>query len=275
MKKIVLITGASSGIGRAIAEYLASKSEIVYAGARKDIDIRELNQLKNVTGIKLDVTIQEEIEQAVSQIEQEQGKLDCLINNAGIMGWGAVVDRDMDYWHSVFNVNVWGAVSMVKAFYPLLKKSTTNPVIFNISSQGENYTMPFWSPYMMSKHALKAFNSTLRREMMTVGIRVVGIVPGAFNSNMLNSQKKALDVYEKKYDSDFTPFVVRMLGRPIRNKRTREKSPVLIGELIYKLLDKKKTKVRYQPGRKFMPDVFLYKFPTKMVDKVIMKLIKN
>jgi NAD(P)-dependent dehydrogenase (short-subunit alcohol dehydrogenase family) len=275
MNKIILITGASSGIGKAVTEYLASKDCLVYAGARKNQDIDTLNTFNNVRGIRLDVTSDEEIDNAVQCIKKEQGHIDCLINNAGIMGWGAVIDRSIEYYSSVFDVNVFGAVRMVKACYPLLTESTNNPIIFNISSQGENYTMPFWSPYMMSKHAMKAFSSTLRREMMSVGIRVVGIAPGGLKSNMLNSQKKALDEYEATYKSVFTPLVVKLLGIPVKKERKHEKSPLLIGKLLYKLLDTPNPKVRYQPGRKFFPDVILDKFPAKIVDRIFMKVLKK
>ncbi len=274
MKRIVLITGASSGIGRAITQYLASKGNLVYAGARKEEDLLELNQMENVKAIRLDVTMSEDIKKAFNYIKSESEYVDCLINNAGVMGWGAVIDRDLDYFKSVFNVNVWGAVSMVKAFYPLLKRSKNDPVIFNMSSQGENYTLPFWAPYMMSKHAMKAFSSSLRREMMTVGIRVVGIAPGAFKSNMMNSQKKILENYDKKYHSEFTSKVVKMLGLAINKDRKREESPELIGKLIYKVMNNGSIRPRYQPGRKFLPDVILHKFPVKMVDKLVMKMIR-
>ncbi len=270
MKKIILITGANSGIGKAITKVLAENGNLVYAGARNESDLKEMNSIPNVKSIRLDVTKSDEIQSAFDRIHNETGHIDCLVNNAGIMGWGAVIDRDIDYFKSVFNVNVWGAVSMVKAFYPLLKKSHNKPVIFNISSQGENYTLPFWSPYMMSKHAIKAFSSSLRREMMTVGIRVVGIAPGAFKSNMMNSQKKELGNYDKKYKSEFASKVTKMLGMAINKDRRREESPELLGKLIYKIMNNGSTRSRYQPGRKFLPDVFLHKFPVKVVDKLIL-----
>ena len=273
-KHVVLITGASSGIGRAITEYLASKGALVYAGARKQKDIAELDSIENVRGIKLDVTQPNDIEGAVQRIEAEAGQLDGLVNNAGLMGWGAVIDREMEYVKSIFDVNLWGPIAMVKAMYPLLKKSPNHPVIFNISSQGANYTMPFWSPYMMSKHALEAFSGCLRRELMLEGVRVVSIAPGAFESEMLTKQQSALDEYEQKYHSEFAPKVVKMLGFPIRQKSCRGLSPVMIGELIDKILRSKSCKARYQPGRKFMPDVVLDKFPTWVVDKIFLKVLK-
>ena len=273
MNQIVLITGASSGIGRAIAEYLASQNLIVYAGARKQKDIESLNANENIRGIKLDVTNPEQIREAVLRIASETGQLDCLINNAGIMGWGSVIDRGLDYFKNTFETNVWGIVSMVKAFYPLLKCSQNNPVIFNISSQGANYTLPFWSPYMMSKFAQEAFSGCLRREFLQAGIRVVSIAPGSFKSNMFQSQLKALDEYEKKYTSEFSPRVVKMLGVPIRKKANRGLSPESIGELIYKVMQSKKAKARYEPGKRLIPDVLLQRFPTRIVDKLILRMI--
>lgn len=270
---IVLVTGASSGIGRAIAETMASKGDLVFAGARKQEDIDELNQIENIHGIELDVCKPEQIGEAIQHIESTAGRLDCLVNNAGLMGWGAVIDRDLAYFKSIFDVNMWGTIAMVKAAYPLLKKSPNNPAVFNISSQGANYTFPFWSPYHISKFAMEAFSGSLRREFMTVGIRVVSIAPGAFKSGMLSKQKEALDQYEKKYTSEFSAKVVKMLSLPVRGKDRKEQSPKVVGELIFKILRSKSTRARYQPGRRFVPDVFMEKLPTKLVDNIVRKII--
>ena len=272
-KQAVLVTGASSGIGKAIAECLSSKGMQVYAGARKENDIEELNRIGNIHGVRLDVTKQDDIENAVRLIEAEEGHLDCLINNAGLMGWGSVIDRDMEYFKSIFAVNIFAVISMVKAAYPLLKKSPNRPTIFNITSQGANYTLPFWSPYHMTKYALEAFTGSLRREFLQEGIRVASIAPGAFESNMLKSQQKALDEYERQCHSEFAPRVAKMLGIPIRDKNRRGLSPTIIGELIYKVLNSDTCKARYQPGKRFVPDVLLEKFPTSIVDKMILKMI--
>jgi NAD(P)-dependent dehydrogenase (short-subunit alcohol dehydrogenase family) len=163
---------------------------------------------------------------------------------------------------------------MVKATYPLLKESPNRPIIFNISSQAANYTMPFWSPYTMSKCALEAFSGCLRRELMLKGIRVVTITPGAFESEMLTKEQTALDEYEQKYHSEFSARVVKMLSQPIRQTNRRGLSPVMIGELIDKILRNEHCKARYQPGRRFIPDILLAKFPTWLVDKLVLKILK-
>ncbi len=108
---------------------------------------------------------------------------------------------------------------------------------------------------------------------MPEGISVVGIVPGAFKSNMLKSQKEALDKYEQMNSSEFTSKVVKMLGLPIKKKSERGLSPKILGELINKIMNSSKRKARYQPGRKFIPDVILEKMPTFITDKIIAKIL--
>lgn len=273
-KNVVLITGASSGIGKAIAGIMASKGDMVFAGARKEKDIELLDQYKNVQGIKLDVRKSTDIENVIQKIKDTEGHLDCLVNNAGVMGWGAIIDRDIEYFKNIFEVNMWGTISVVKAAYPLLKKSPFYPAVFNISSQGANYTFPFWSPYHMSKYAMEAFTGSLRHEFMSVGIRVFSIAPGAFKSEMLSKQQEELDSYEKKFQSDFSQKVVKMLRTPVKKDNQRGQSPEIIGELIYKILHSKKSKARYQPGKRLIPDVLFEKMPMPILDKIIMKAIK-
>ena len=91
----------------------------------------------------------------------------------------------------------------------------------------------------------------------------------------MNSQKKALEDYNKKYHSEFTSKVVKMLGLAINKERKREESPRLIAELILKVMNNGSTKARYQPGRKFLPDILLHRFPVKMVDKLVIKMMNS
>jgi NAD(P)-dependent dehydrogenase (short-subunit alcohol dehydrogenase family) len=121
---------------------------------------------------------------------------------------------------------------------------------------------------------MEAFSGCLRRELLLEGIRVTSIAPGAFKSEMLAKEQTALDDYEKKYHSEFSPKVLKMLGRPIRQRNNRkELSPVMVGELISNILRSERCKARYQPGRRFIPDILLAKFPTWFVDKLILKML--
>ncbi|MDD5935796.1 MAG: SDR family NAD(P)-dependent oxidoreductase [Clostridiales bacterium] len=106
---VIVISGASTGIGYAIATESTTDGNRVYAGARKEKDIERLSQHQNITGIKLDITCPEQISEAVKYIEKKEGHIDVLINNAGVTGWGAFIDRDMDYFRKVLEINYFGS----------------------------------------------------------------------------------------------------------------------------------------------------------------------
>ena len=119
----ILITGASTGIGRHLAEALASKGYHVYAGARKDDDLAELDAIENITAVRLDVTKQDQVDAAVALIEKNGGGLWGLVNNAGVGGGGAVLDTPIENQRFVYDVNVEGVYRTTKAFAPLIMES--------------------------------------------------------------------------------------------------------------------------------------------------------
>lgn len=178
--KAVLITGATTGIGRVTAEQLASKGYFVYAGARKQTDIDALNKIENVMAVRLDVTVQDEINAAVEQIRKEGRGLWGLVNNAGVNVVGPLIefsDEDFDF---LFDVNVRGVFSVTKAFAPLLIESQGR--IVNISSVSGIGTGSAYGPYSMTKHAIEAFTDALAEEMEGVGVSVAAVEPGNYSS---------------------------------------------------------------------------------------------
>ena len=179
-QKAVLITGATTGIGRVAAEHLAEKGYFVYAGARKASDIEELNKIENIQAVRLDVTIQEEIDAAVAHIEAEGRGLWGLVNNAGVNVVGPLIefaDEDFDF---LFDVNVRGVFSVTKAFAPLVIESKGR--IVNISSISGIASGPAYGPYSMTKHAVEAFTDALAAEMEVTGVGVSAIEPGNYSS---------------------------------------------------------------------------------------------
>jgi NAD(P)-dependent dehydrogenase (short-subunit alcohol dehydrogenase family) len=181
-QKAVLITGASTGIGRNMAERLASEGYFVYAGARKDKDLAELDAIENVKAVRLDVTKQDDVDAAVAMIVKEGRGLWGLVNNAGVATSGPVAsleDSDLDF---VLNVNVNGVVRVTRAFIPLIVESkgrivTTGSIAGILSSPGS-------SAYSMSKHAMEAFTDSLAREMEAAGVQVSVIEPGSYKSRI-------------------------------------------------------------------------------------------
>lgn len=179
-KKAVLITGATTGIGRVAAEHLAANGYFVYAGARKARDIEELNKIDNIQAVRLDVTIQDEIDAAVAHIRSEGRGLWGVVNNAGVNVVGPLIefaDEDFDF---LFDVNVRGVFSVTKAFAPLIIESRGR--IVNISSISGIGTGSAYGPYSMTKHAIEAFTDALAEEMEAVGVSVSAVEPGNYSS---------------------------------------------------------------------------------------------
>ncbi len=199
-QKAVLITGASSGIGRNAAERLAAAGYFVYAGARKAVDIDELNKIDNVMAVRLDVTKQDEIDAAVELIQKEGRGLWGIVNNAGVNVVAPLIEADVSELEFLFDVNVYGVFRITKAFSPLVIESQGR--IVNISSisgflSGDGYGM-----YSASKHAVEAFTDSLAREMERLNVFVVAVEPGNFASEIgLTRCKRRLA------DTDAKPYV--------------------------------------------------------------------
>ena len=184
-QKAVLVTGASSGIGRTIAERLASEGHFVYAGARKQPDIDELNAIENVQAVRLDVTIQSEIDAAVESIRDAERGLHGVVNNAGIMTVGALHEIPEEDLAFQFDVNVYGVYRVTKAFVPLIAESQGRVV--NIGSVSGIFSERMTGAYHMSKQAIEAYTDSLASSLADLGIEVSVIEPGRFQSNIMNA----------------------------------------------------------------------------------------
>jgi NAD(P)-dependent dehydrogenase (short-subunit alcohol dehydrogenase family) len=187
-QKAVLVTGASSGIGRNIAERLASAGYFVYAGARKEGDIAALSGIENIQGVRLDVTVQADIDAAVAVVEDGGLGLYGIVNNAGVVVMGLLAETNESELDFVFDVNVYGPYRIVKAFAPMIVAAKGR--ITNISSMAGINSPPAYGVYSMSKHALEAFSDSLVFEMGTVGVRVSVVEPGPYNSKAIASNCK-------------------------------------------------------------------------------------
>ena len=181
-QQAVLVTGASSGIGRRITEALASKGYFVYAGARKAEDLAELNKIPNVQSVKLDVTVLSDIAAAVETVRKGGRGLHGVVNNAGIAIVAPLIDVEEKELSSLMDVNVFGPYRITKAFAPLIIESKGRVV--NISSISGILSGPFFGPYSMSKHAVEAYGDALSVEMARFDVRVSLIEPGNYRSDI-------------------------------------------------------------------------------------------
>jgi NAD(P)-dependent dehydrogenase (short-subunit alcohol dehydrogenase family) len=181
-ERAVLVTGASTGIGRNIVERLAAEGYFVFAGARKDADLEELDAIDNVTAVRLDVTSQEDVDAAVENVKQAGKGLYALINNAGVAVIGPLSqapDSDLQF---VFGVNVGGVVRVTRAFAPMIIESKGR--IMTTGSISGVLSSPTLGVYSMSKHAVEAFTDSLAGEMAEHGVSVSVIEPGNYKSKI-------------------------------------------------------------------------------------------
>jgi NAD(P)-dependent dehydrogenase (short-subunit alcohol dehydrogenase family) len=189
-QKAILITGATTGIGRNLAETLAADGHFVYAGARKQSDMDALNALDNVMAVRLDVTKQEDIDAAVQTITREGRGLYGLVNNAGVAIVAPMIEVSEDDMQFQMDVNLFGPYRVTKAFAPLIIESkgriTTTGSISGILSSG------FLGPYSMSKHAIEAYADTLATEMEKFDVEVSVVEPGNYNSAISQSLMRRL-----------------------------------------------------------------------------------
>jgi NAD(P)-dependent dehydrogenase (short-subunit alcohol dehydrogenase family) len=182
----ILVTGASTGIGRHLAETLAANGYHVYAGARKDKDLAALDAIDNVTAVKLDVTSQDQVDAAVDMITQKGTGLYAVVNNAGVGGGGEVIETPIEDQTFVYAVNVEGVYRTTKAFAPLVIESKGR-IVTTGSIAGTISAFPGFSAYSGSKHWIEAYTDSLATEMEPHGVAVSVVEPGNYKSNIRRS----------------------------------------------------------------------------------------
>lgn len=200
--KAVLVTGASTGIGRNIAEALAAQGYFVYAGARKQADLDALNEIPNIQSIRLDVTRQDEIDAAVETVRAGGKGLYGLVNNAGVLTSGPLTEIDEDELAWLLDVNLMGVYRVTKAFAPMIIEAEGR--ITNISSIAGVLTGMFWGPYSISKHAIEAYTDTLAEEMALFNVKVSAVNPGNYRSQI--GTKEAAAMKAKSYAQPDSPY---------------------------------------------------------------------
>lgn len=226
MKKIALITGASSGIGYATAKYFAdNKIDLIICGRRED----RLNMLKGEIADKVkveilvfDVSQQHEVFEKINELPEEWKNIDFLINNAGnAHGMDLVQDASLEDWEKMIDINVKGLMYVTKAVLPLMLKRETGHII-NMGSVAGKEVYLRGSVYCASKHAVDAFNDGLRMDLSGTGIKVSSIHPGAVNTEFSavrfkGDKERADSIYEgftPLYANDIADLIYYVVSRP-------------------------------------------------------------
>ena len=180
--RAVLVTGSSSGIGLRMTEVLSGSGFFVYAGAREAEDLERLNAMENVMAVRLDVTIQREIDAAVELVRAEGRGLYGLINNAGVAVMGPLIELREEDMQFQLDANLFGPYRVTKAFADLLIESRGR--VMTVSSIAGILSGPFIGPYSMSKHGVEAFVDALAAELDRFGVAVAAVEPGNYKSQI-------------------------------------------------------------------------------------------
>jgi NAD(P)-dependent dehydrogenase (short-subunit alcohol dehydrogenase family) len=250
----VVVTGASTGIGRATALLLDKKGYAVFAGVRKQEDAKSLAEegSDRLTPITIDVTKERSIADAKQSVEQAVGEegLVGLVNNAGVGDGGPVETMDLDVLRNVLEVNLVGQVAVTQAFLPLIRK-TPGTIVF-IASIGGRIASPFMSPYNTSKFAIEALGESLRQELAPWGIDVAVIEPGSIDTPIWRKGAETIDEQMEQLSPDAKRLYGKQLDRMeevLTETASRGIPPEKVAKTIHDAIQSDNPKHRYLVGR--------------------------
>ncbi|MFB6319330.1 SDR family oxidoreductase [Saccharicrinis sp. FJH54] len=243
MSKAVLITGCSSGIGRATAELLLRKGYIVYATARKPETINDLKNKGAVT-MHLDVTDLSSVIKAINRIEADGVQLFGLVNNAGYGQMGPIEETTEEMAFNQINTNVLGLASVTRHALPLIRKHAEGFVV-NVSSIAGKVSMPLSGWYCASKFAVEALSDALRLEVGQFGIKVITIEPGPIRTMFGETAYSSADHVPDS--SVYKSMIIRLTGwsKNTLSDRVAGK-PHDVANIIYKAIQKRNPRARYR-----------------------------
>ena len=242
--KVVWVTGASSGIGKAIAKQLVLDGYIVYASARRAEKMDDLKAL-GANILPLDVTDEKRAQDCYAKIAKTHGGVDVLVNNAGFALTGAVEDVPIDQARAEFDVNVFGASRLTALCLPYMRKKRCGRII-SISSIGGKIFSPMTGWYFASKHAIEALSKCLRLEVRPFGIDVVVIRPGLIASELSD---KTIDALESiSYGGAYADLSARVT-RLMNGYKPLESDPMVVAKAVSRAIRVKRPKQAYAVGR--------------------------
>ena len=256
--KVVVVTGATAGIGRAAAAMFKARGAKVVCLARR--------RSEEFDSIQTDVTDRDAVNAAVSEIVKKYGRIDVLVNNAGMGISGAAEDTDQAAVRKIFELNFFGALNMVQAVVPVMRSQGGGSIV-NVSSVAAELAIPFQSFYSATKAALSSLSAALRNELRPFGIKVTAVLPGDVKTDFTSSREKnAAD------DPAYGDRIARSVAVMERDERNGM-SPDVIAKLIVRGALEKNPPVSRVGGAKYVLLVRLaHMLPKRLVSYILGKL---
>jgi len=270
-KKVVLITGASSGIGKACAKYLSSKDFRVYGTSRKASFPPVEKDDHNVIMIRMDVKDDISIQQGIDYILDKEGRIDAVVNNAGWGISGSIEDTTVDQVRQLFETNYFGQLRVCRSVIPIMRKQQKGHII-NVSSIGGVLGLPFQGIYSATKFAIEGMTEALRMEVQEFGISVVLVEPGDFKTSFTKQRTK---VSSNNSSSPYQKKAIETM-KVVEHDEQQGSSPEKIAIVIGKILLDSRPRLRYRVGPFSQKFIAVMKgiFPYSLTQWILMKYYK-
>lgn len=258
MSQVVLITGASSGIGKATAEYLHQQGYIVYGTSRRQISATPYHMLQ------MDITDDQAIAEGIKTILEQAGKIDVLINNAGLGTAGALEETPLNDIRKVFDTNVMGVVKLIQEVLPHMRQQKAGKII-NISSLGGMMGLPYRATYCSSKFAIEGLTEALRMETAGFGVQVCSLLPGDVNTS-INDHRLTVENPDSVYQDSF-----ERTHQIMNDDVAQGISAEAVAKKVHRLIKRKKIGGKYLVGKPLQKlTVFLKRrLPNAIFEQII------
>ena len=262
--KVVLITGASSGIGKSIGEFLIKNNFKVYGTCRNPSNYSD----SKINLIKSNINNIDEIHSCVNYIFSKEKSIDILINNAGIGFTGPIEDSDIKDTEKLFNTNFFGPIEMIKSVLPSMRKNKKG-LIINMTSIAGYIGLPYRGIYCASKSALEILTESLRLELRDYNIKVTNIAPGDFKTNIVS---RRIDSFNNK-DSIYFEKYYRSWKMMNKHVESSGSNPIIISKLVLKIIKTKNPKIHYKVGTLFQKFSIILKrvLPDLIFERILIK----
>jgi NADP-dependent 3-hydroxy acid dehydrogenase YdfG len=270
VQQIALVTGASSGIGAAIAQHLAQAGLYVYATARR-LDRLQALRTANIEPLQLDVTSPESVKAAIDHILQHSGRVDVLVNNAGYGQWGAFEDVSDADARRQFDVNVFGLADITRAVLPIMRQQHAGRII-NITSVAGKLSVPIVGWYSASKHAVEALSDALRGEVRPFGIHIAIIEPGSIKTEF---DTVAHDALRKVSGNGPYKTLAERYSRMVSRFYRTAPGPEVIARAVHHAVTARRPRTRYALPLDSRATILIRRLAgDRMVDRIILAMMR-
>ncbi|OQX95001.1 short-chain dehydrogenase [candidate division KSB1 bacterium 4572_119] len=270
-KEVVLITGCSTGIGRALALEFLNKKYQVYATARKLKTLSDLKE-KGIQTLTLDILNEKDIKKVLNTVAKEQGKIDIIVNNAGYAAIGPMAEIPQYELEKQFRTNVFAPLRLIQLSVPFLTKSEQGMVV-NIGSVSGILTTPFAGAYCSSKAALHSISDALRMELMPFNIKVITVQPGAIESNF--GKRADQGVLENIGQSSMYGTIIDSIHQRAKASQENPTPADLFAKKLVSELGKKNPKITIRLGKgAYALPALKRLIPERFLDKILSNKFK-